>query len=122
MAKAYSDDLRVRLLEACAAGGRSQRELAATFRVSLGYVEKIRGQFLRTGSKLRPLQRRHGPLSRVGPGQRTQMCAWVREQPDLTVAELQERLRKAGAPVCWTRTWQVLRELGLGRKKNPACG
>jgi transposase len=53
MAKSYSDDLRRRILEAYEQEEVSQRQLAQRFRVSLGYVEKIRGQQLRTGNKER---------------------------------------------------------------------
>ena len=49
MAKFYSDDLRRRILEAYAQGEGTQAQLAQRFRVSLGYVEKIRGQQRRTG-------------------------------------------------------------------------
>ena len=49
MAKSYSDDLRRRILEAYAQGEGTQAQLALRFRVSLGYVEKIRGQQRGTG-------------------------------------------------------------------------
>ena len=47
MPRAYSDDLRRKLLEAYEAGAGSLRELATGFRVSWGYTKKIRGQQLR---------------------------------------------------------------------------
>ena len=43
---------------------------------------------------------------------------WLREQPDLTEAELRERLAAAGVQVSKSRVGQVLRQMGLGRKKN----
>ena len=46
MANPYSDDLRRRILEAYAQGEGTQQQLAGRFRVSVGYVEKIRGQQL----------------------------------------------------------------------------
>ena len=65
MPRAYSDDLRRKLLEAYEAGAGSLRELATRFGVSWGYSKKIRGQQLRTGQKTRPVQSQHGPVSRV---------------------------------------------------------
>ena len=49
MANPYSDDLRRRILEAYAQGEGTQQQLAGRFRVSVGYVAKIRSQQLRTG-------------------------------------------------------------------------
>ena len=65
MAQPYSDDLRSKLLEAYEAGALSLHKLAVQFRVSWGYVKKIRAQQLRTGEKKRPVQLRHGPVSRM---------------------------------------------------------
>src|SRR5271157_1194785 len=65
MPRAYSDDLRCKLLEAYEAGQGSLQELAKQFRVSWGYSKKIRAQQLRTERKERPQQLRYGPASRV---------------------------------------------------------
>lgn len=46
------------------------------------------------------------------------MCAWLREQPDLTEEELRRRLADAGVKVCVSRIGQLLREMGMRRKKN----
>ena len=78
MARAYSNDLRRKILEAYGRGSVSLEELAQRFGVSHGYTKKIRKQQLRT---------------------------WIGEQPDLTLAELQQRLRSAKA-----RTLEVLEE------------
>src|ERR1700690_4196537 len=100
MAQPYSDDLRCKLLEAWEAGAGSLRELAAQFRVSWGYSKKIRAQQLRTGEKERPRQGRRGPVSRIGEAARESLRHWLRQQPDLTEAELGERLRATGVSVC----------------------
>jgi len=65
MPKAYSDDLRCKLLEGYEAGAGSLQKLAAQFRVSWGFAKKIRRQQLATGQKERPVQKRHGPMSRI---------------------------------------------------------
>lgn len=120
MPKAYSDDLRCKLLEGYEAGAGSLRKLAEQFRVSWGFAKKIRRQQLATGQKERPVQKRHGPISRIHTAMQEKLRAWVREQPDLTEAELQERLASQGVQVVKSRVGQVLRHMGLRRKKIAA--
>src|SRR5260370_38073076 len=64
MGRAFSDDLRCRILEAYARGGVSLRLLAERYAVSFEYVRKIRKQQLRSGRLERVRQRRHGPERR----------------------------------------------------------
>ncbi|HKM83913.1 MAG TPA: hypothetical protein VJY15_23525 [Candidatus Acidoferrum sp.] len=118
MAQPYSDDLRCKFLEAYEAGAGSLRELARQFRVSLSYGKKIRGQQKHTGQKERSPQSQHGPVSRVTEAAKDRLRSWLQEQPDLTEVELRERLQASGVSVCKSRVGQVLREMGLRRKKN----
>ena len=118
MPQPYSDDLRRKLLEAYEAGAGSLQRLAVQFRVSWGYAKKIRGQQLRSGGKQRPVQTRHGPRSRITAPVQESLREWLRRQPDLTEAELHERLRGQGVQVVQSRVGQVLRAMGLRRKKN----
>ena len=118
MARAYSDDLRCKFLEAYEAGAGSLRQLAAQFRVSWGYAKKIRMQQLASGRKERPVQSRHGPVSRMNEAVQENLRQWLREQADLTERELQERLAGQGVEVAKSRVGQVLRQLGLRRKKK----
>jgi transposase len=75
-------------------------------------------QQLHSGDKQRPVQRRHGPASRVTSQAQEQVRDWVREQPDLTEAELCERLQGIGVSVGRSRVGRLLRQMGLRRKKN----
>jgi len=119
MPRAYSDDLRCKLLEAYAAGRGSLQELAKQFGVSWGYSKKIRAQQLGTGQKERPQQTQHGPASRLTPAVEQQLRFALRQQPDLTLAELQLRLaRRAGVGISRSRLWVWLQGLGLRHKKN----
>ena len=118
MAQAYSDDLRSKLLEAYEAGADSLHKLAVQFRVSWWYVKKIRAQQLRSGEKKRPVQLRHGPVSRMNADVQAKLRGWLREQPDLTEAELRDRLAGTGVQVAKSRVGQVLRQIGERRKKN----
>lgn len=120
MAMPYSDDLRLKLLDAYEAGAGSLRSLAAQFRVSWGYSKKIRRQQLHSGDKRRPVQQRHGPASRITSQAQEQVRDWVREQPDLTAAELCARLGGIGVAVSRSRMGRLLRQIGLRRKKNPS--
>jgi len=119
MPRAYSDDLRCKLLEAYEAGQGSLQELAKQFRVSWGYSKKIRVQQLQTGRKERPQQLRHGPASRLTPAVEQQLRSALRQQPDLTLAEVQQRLaERAGVSLSRSRLWVWLQRLGLRHKKN----
>jgi transposase len=96
-------------LESYEVGTSSLRELAQQFRVSFGYSKKIRRQQLLTGQKERPVQWRHGPVSRIDSAAQEKLRGWLRQQPDLTEVELRERLGEAGVWVCKSRIGQVLR-------------
>lgn len=119
MPQAYSDDLRRKFLEAYEAGRGTLGELARQFGVSFGYSKKIRAQQLRTGAKERPVQVRHGPVSRVTPQVQQQLRSTLRQQPDLTLLELQKRVHQAsGVWLSKSLIWLWLRRLGLRHKKN----
>jgi len=118
MAKAYSNDLRRKLLEAYDRGEGSLRELAERFGVSSPYAWKISAQRKRTGQVER-VEQRHGPESKVTGAVEQRLRTWVRQQPDLTLVEIQERLwETARLPVSVPRVWQVLRRMQLRLKKN----
>jgi transposase len=119
MARAFSDDLRRRILVAYAGGGASLAALAERFAVSFEYVRKIRKQQLRTGQMERVPQARHGPVSRVTPVLQQQLRGQLREQPDLTLWELQQRVRdRSGVKLSKSLLWLWLQRLGLRVKKN----
>ena len=119
MPRAYSDDLRCKLLEAYEAGRGSLQELAGQFGVSWGYSKKIRAQQLRTGRKQRPPQLQHGPAGRLTAGVEEQLRCALRQQPDLTLAEMQQRLaERAGLSISRSRLWVWLQRLGLRHKTN----
>ena len=118
MAKAYSNDLRRKLLQAYDRGEGSLRELAERFGVSSPYAWKISAQRKRTGQVER-VEQRHGPESKVTEAVEEQLRTWVRLQPDLTLVEFQERLwETARLPVSVPRLWQVLRRMQLRLKKS----
>ena len=105
-------------MEAYEAGAGSLSKLAKQFRVSLQYAKKIRGHLKRTGRKERAKQSRHGAVSRVTETARSALRQWLGDQPDLTEMELRERLAASGVVISKSRVGQLLRQMGLRRKKN----
>lgn len=115
--KPYSDDLRERVLAACAEGG-PVGAVAAQFRVSVSFVHKLRRRQRTTGSGA-ALPRRGGPAPLLNAAARAELAACVARQPDATQAELRAQLAAAGAPAAGrTTVWQALQALDLRRKKR----
>lgn len=118
MAKAYSNDLRRKILEAYTNQEGTIAEIAARFRVSVGYVKKILRQYRRTG-KMERTPHHPGRKPLFTPPIREQIRVWLKAQPDLTLAEIQEKLRqgehlKSSLP----SLWMVLKNMGLRLKKS----
>jgi hypothetical protein len=88
MARAYSDDLRRKLLEAHAAGKGTLGELAERFGVSLPWAGGV-GCAQRSGAVERAPQSRHGRASRVDRGL---VRALLKVKPDMVLRELCEDL------------------------------
>lgn len=113
MARAYSDDLRKKLLEAHGAGKGTLRELAARFGVSVGWAFKVSAAKRQTGSWMRTPQRR--APSRID-GERVRRL--VENKPDLILRELQAELGGAGQPISLAHMARVVKQLGLRLKKS----
>jgi transposase len=119
MARAYSDDLRRKLLEAHEQGEGSLAGLAERFRVSEGWAEKISAARSRTGKAERPAGRKRGRKSRITAEVIEYLRSKVKEQPDRTLVELQEDLRNhQDVEIGITWLWTVLRQMGLRLKKS----
>ena len=119
MPRAYSSDLRERVLAACEAGAGSQAEIARRFRVGertlQRWLQAARGEG-RRGPKV-PARSR----GLVG-GAVAALAQLVDEQNDATLAEYADRLaertgvRRSLAAVC-----RALQRLGLRWKKKPSA-
>ena len=119
MARAYSDDLRQKLIEAHQQGDGSLPALAQRFHVSEGWARKVSAAFYRSGSWVRPPSGPRGPRSKFTDEIRRRLHEWIDEQPDLTLQQLQSRLRgELGLKASIGRLWSVLREMGLRLKKS----
>lgn len=118
MAQPYPDSLRCALLLAFEAGEGSLEELAEDFRVSYGYAKKIRQQQLRSDQMERQV-RVYPPQSPLDEERQKKLLEWVGEQPDLTLAELQEKLQQEySLHLSLSAIWRALKRLGLRLKKN----
>lgn len=116
--RAYSNDLRRRIIERIQKNEESQAEIAEHFSVSLSFVEKLWHRFLATGSlEAKP---HAGGRERVLKEYEGLIRAEVEAQPDITLAELTEKVAAAsGKPRVGVMTMcDELRRLKLPRKKN----
>jgi transposase len=118
MAKPYSNDLRRKFLQSYDRGRGSLRQLAEQYCVSLGWAKKISARRTRTGQiDFVPYQR--GRKSRVTEEIQQWLRLQVRQQADLTLAELKQKLvGEKKIQLSQSRLWKVLKDLGLRLKKS----
>jgi transposase len=117
MARAYSQDLRDRVIDVALAG-LPARQAAARFGVGLAtaivWVRRARESGERTA-------RRQGQprCSKLAP-HREFLLRLVAERPDSTIAEMQARLRaERGVSASTGTIWSFLDRCGLTFKKSP---
>jgi len=118
MARAYSQDLRDRVIEA-RESGTSARKAAARFEVAVSTAIKWLGRLRDSGERsARPQGRRSG--SKLDP-HRDFLLAAVEAEPDSTIAELQRRLAEERGVYASTGTiWAFLDRHDLTFKKKSA--
>ena len=110
--KAYSMDLRERVLKDCD-GGIGTRAVAEKYSVSPSWVRRLK-QRRRETNQVAPAEQRHGPKPGWEPLAR-QIRVAVREAPDLT---LREYLERYALPLSKSALARGLAALGLSRKKS----
>jgi len=119
MARAYSDDLRRKVLGAYRDGEGSLPQLAKRFRVSLGWAKKISAALLHTGRMERPPGSKRGRSSKVTAEALEYLGSLVRAQPDVTLRQIQEHLeRDQKIELSIGQLWMVLKRMGLRLKKS----
>lgn len=118
MGKALGDDLRRKLLFAYDQGEGTLEELASRFVVSVGWAKKISAARNRTGQAER-VPHKPGRKPHAGTEAQQQVRAWFVHQPDLTLAEVQQKLlSETGVSLSLPQVWKLLRKLGLRLKKS----
>jgi transposase len=115
MARAYSLDLRERVVSAVAAG-ESCRNVAATFKVSVASVVKWSQRFRATGSAA--AKRMGGNRPRSLSGERDWLLARLAAVPDLTLRGLVVELGERGVVTSYGSVWRMVHHAGISFKKN----
>ncbi len=115
--QSYSQDLRERVLRALGRGERPS-EIARRFEVSRMWVYQVRDRLRQTG------ERSSYPIgghrrSRLA-GLESVLRGWIKAEPDLTLAEMQQRLQQRGVAIKVGALWHQLNKWNLSFKKNPA--
>lgn len=112
--RAYSLDLRQRVLDAVDAGKLNRLEIARLFSVSPSWIRRLVRRRREDGT-IAPREQQHGPLPKLDETLQQQLRALVREDSDATIAELRERLP---IQVGMSTVWRALVRLQLPRKKS----
>jgi transposase len=116
--QAYSLDLRQRVVNAYEQGQGSIPEIATLFGVSTAFVKKMLRQWRATGD-LAPLAHGGGKPASLTPQQRQLLKRKVREQNDVSLAELQGLLdEQEDVQVHVSTISRALAGLGLPLKKR----
>lgn len=115
--RAYSQDLRDKVLAAVAAGKQSNRKVAEAFGVSESAIEKWTRRLRQTGNRA-ALPHAGGP-ARVLAEQAQFLRQAVKTQPDITLDELCEQVQaETGLVVNGSMMSRELKRLNLPRKKS----
>jgi transposase len=116
--QAYSLDLRQRVVQACEQGQGSISEIAVRFGVGTAFVKKMLRQWRATGD-LAPLAHGGGKPASLTARQRQLLKRTVREQSDISLAELQSMLDETEQVQVHVSTIsRALAGLGLPLKKR----
>lgn len=115
--KAYSNDLRRKIVAAYERGHRSQREIAELFGISPATVRNFVRRQRERGSP-DALPHSGGAPARIDDAARSELRQLIAASPDATLEEAQARLRKVGVQVGLSAVCRTLAKLGLPRKKS----
>ncbi|WP_027268942.1 IS630 family transposase [Leptolyngbya sp. PCC 6406] len=115
--KAYSTDLRQKIIETYENERISQRQLAQRFRVTLSFIVKLLKQYRETG-ELAP-KTSPGRPRELDEAQMQRVQAFVEANPDLTLDELRaEVAQQYGVTVSRSTMCRVMKRLQFTRKKK----
>lgn len=116
--QAYSLDLRQRVVSAYENGVETILEVAERFSVSPSFIKKLLARKRSTGG-IAPVGHRGGQKKRLSDKDRQWLLKTVLAEPDMTLADLQERMKKEkSVSVSVPTLSRELRRLNLRRKKN----
>jgi transposase len=112
--KAYSMDLRARVLAACDEG-MGTAEAAEAFAVSPAWVRRLKQRRRESGQVGPRVPARSGPVPALA-AHADRLHELVRDHPGQTASGYRDRL---GVRVTVLTVWRMLRRLGLTFKKSP---
>ena len=116
--KAYSLDLRERVVSAYEEGVETIREVAEQFVVSESFIKKMLARYRATGD-IAPRGHGGGQQKRLSQAHRKWLLKTVLATPDITLSELQQVILATKQVVISVPTLsRELRALNLRRKKN----
>jgi transposase len=116
--KAYSLDLRERVVETYKTGTLTIKAVAAQFRVGETFVKKMLRQERETGA-VKAYAHGGGRRRALNQRQMQRLKRLVENESDLTLVELQEKLKASNkVQVSIATLGRVLTEIGLPRKKS----
>ncbi len=119
--KAYSVDLRQKIIDAYNQKEESQRQLAKRFRVSLSFIENLLKRY-RTDKTVEPRTHGGGRLSKLSSEQEAVLVTLVEEDNDAILIELCTRLeQQVGVRISRATMGRIVQKLKLTRKKNSPC-
>ena len=114
---AYSQDLRDRVLRGLARGERPV-EIARRLEVTRVWVYQVKARYEGSGERC---SRMVGGYRRSRVAEKESVLrGWIAAQPDLTLAEMCERLAAQGVDIKVPALWHQLNKWNLSLKKNPA--
>lgn len=99
--KAYSLDLRQKIVDTYAEGNISQRQLAKQFRVALSFIEKLLKQHRETGN-IAPKVRTEQTPTKLNEEQLTILEQIVKANNDATLDELRYQLEQKTGVGNWS--------------------
>ena len=112
--KAFSTDLRVRVVAACDAGDSTREQIAARFSVSVSWIRDLLKRRRETGS-IAPRPGGGGRAPAFDGQAAGRLRQAVRDDDDATLVEL---ARAAGVACCASAVHRALARLGVTRKKS----
>jgi transposase len=114
----YSNDLRWKVVNAYKNEEGDQKEIAQRFSVSLSFVKRLWKRY-QTNQDIKPAPFGGWKRSKIDRQGEETLRQWLREEGDLTLAELCERYQQqCGRSVSTSAMGRPLRKMKVSRKKN----
>jgi transposase len=121
MGRAYSVDLRQKIIDAYNQQEGSQRQLAKRFRVSLTFIENLLKRY-RTEGTGEPRAHGGGRSAKLSPEQEAVLATLVEEDNHAILVELCDRIeQRVGVRISRATMGRIVQKLKFTRKKNSAC-